>query len=619
MRNKTNNLYRRLRNSHFKERLLLYRTSPRQLWTTIKYITNKQRLPLQVPVPLNDLSRYFERLLQQPGEYITLPYGPNNINSLQTFVPVTPTEIEGLPSQLNPRKSPGPDMISPLELKMVKQQISTQLSTSIIFNESLATGVLPAEFKTGNISPILKPGKTDNSALNSYRGISLTCVLAKVLEKIVHQQLEAHFHKIGAYHEDQYGFRKGRSCADLLLATIDDWLIAKDHKKSTSIVFIDLSKAFDNVRHDKLLIKLQKLGVSGTVLKWIHNFLRNRMQKVVVGSRSSPSFYCTKGVPQGSVLSPLLFNIYVSDLHSVAKENNSSLRSFADDMTLYHSDTSAEQASKTVCAALNIINGELVDLGLPINVEKSAALLICPSAKKSNHLPSTPPILLCRTPVNVVTEMRLLGVIVDNQLSWSSQVNSVISKVSQKIGILRRNIHQLSPSARRLFYLAVIQPDLEYAATATIPFMSTSLRDRLCSVWRRAVRCVAGADWQAEVAPILKNHRLTSIEHRWALQFAVVVRRCVQKSAPLSLCTRLSFTEHSHQTRGSGNSLQPFCPSSRPGMLSFTNRAPLVWNSLPASIKQAQTMNFFKSEYLKHLSNSSNSLKQLKLTLGDPV
>ena len=134
-------------------------------------------------------------------------------------------------------------------------------------------------------------------------------------------------------------------------------------------------------------------------------------------------------------------------------------------------------------------------------VEKSAALLICPSAKKSSHLPSTPPILLCGALVNVVTEMRLLGVIVDNQLSWSSQVNSVISKVSQKIGILRKNIHQLSPSARRLFYLAVIQPDLEYAATATIPFMSTSLRDCFCSVWRRAVRCVAGADWQAEVGP----------------------------------------------------------------------------------------------------------------------
>ena len=282
-----------------------------------------------------------------------------------------------------------------------------------------------------------------------------------------------------------------------------------------------------------------------------------RIHKVVVGSRSSPSFYCTKGVPQGSVLSPLLFNIYVSNLHSVAKENNSSLRSFADDMTLYHSDTSAEQASKTVCAALNIINGELVDLGLPINVEKSAALLICPSAKKSNQLPSTPPILLCGTPVNVVTEMRLLGVIVDNHLSWSSQVNSVISKVSRKIGILRRNIHQLSPSARRLFYLAArvhknflctlagshsTGPSLEYAATETIPFMSTSLRDRLCSVWRRAVRCVAGADWQAEVAPILKNHRLTSIEHRCKLGTPVCCCRA-------KMCSKIGSSLSVHKTK----------------------------------------------------------------------
>ena len=110
-------------------------------------------------------------------------------------------------------------------------------------------------------------------------GISLTCVLSKVLEKIAHQQLESYFKTQGAYHEDQYGFRKGRSCADLLLGTIDDWMIAKDRKLSTAIVFIDLSKAFDNVQHDKLLLKLQKLGVGGMVLKWFHSYLCNRTQK----------------------------------------------------------------------------------------------------------------------------------------------------------------------------------------------------------------------------------------------------------------------------------------------------------------------------------------------------
>ena len=212
-----------------------------------------------------------------------------------------------------------------------------------------------------------------------------------------------------------------------------------------------------------------------------------------------------------------------------------------------------------------------------------------------------------------MTEIRLLCAIVDNQLSWSSQVNSVISKVSKKTGNLRRNIHQLLPSARHLFYLAVFQPDLEYAATARIPFMSISLRDRLCSVWRRGVRCVAGANWQAEVAPISfwKLVFYTSIEHRLALQFPdpVVVQRCVQKEAPLSLCIRLSFTEHSHRTRVSGNFLWPFCTSSsaRRALILLTERH--LFGTVCQQV--APTMQFFKSKYLKHLSSSSNSQSNL--------
>ena len=181
----------------------------------------------------------------------------------------------------------------------------------------------------------------------------------------------------------------------------------------------------------------------------------------------------------------------------------------------------------------------------------------------------------------------------------------MISKVCRKIGILQRNKHQLTHFARRLFYLAIIQPDREYAAVSTVPFMSASFRGRLCFVWRRAVRCIAGADWQADVSPILKNHRHTHIEHRWALQIALVTSRCIriQRSAPLTLCKKLTFTEHSHRTGGSGSSkpLRPFRPSSRPGTLSFSNRAPLRWNNLPQSIQQAPSTPSFKSNYRKHL------------------
>ena len=358
-RNKTNNLYRKKLPLQ-KQIIALPNVTP-SIVVSIKYITNQQHSPLQITALLADLSHHFESLLRQPGPYVTLPYGPDNLSSLHNFRPVTPSEVECLLSQLDPMKSSGLDLISLFELTVACRHISTQLAT--LFNESLATDTLPTKFKSGIISPILKPGKRDNSTPNSYRGISLTCVLSKVLKKIA-QQLESYFKKQGAYHEDQYGFRKGRSCADLLLGTIDDWMIAKDRKLSTAIVFIDLSKAFDNVQHDKLLLKLQKLGVGGMVLKWFHSYLCNRTQKVAVGNDSSPSFYCTKGVPQGSVFSPLLFNIYVSDLHDLAKQNNSTLRSFADDLTLYHSDTSPVQASKSVSAAVSTLNNELMEQGL---------------------------------------------------------------------------------------------------------------------------------------------------------------------------------------------------------------------------------------------------------------
>ena len=201
LRNKTKNLYLQLRNSHFKNELLLYRMSPRPLWSTIKYITNQHYSPLQIATSLADLSHHFESLLRRPGPYVTLPYGLDNLSSFHNFLPVTPSEVESLLSQLDPMKSSGPDLILPFELTVTCRHISTQLAT--LFNQSLATSTLPTEFKSGIISPILKPGKRDNSTPNSYHGISLACVLSKVLEKIAHQQLEIYFKKQGAYHEDQ--------------------------------------------------------------------------------------------------------------------------------------------------------------------------------------------------------------------------------------------------------------------------------------------------------------------------------------------------------------------------------------------------------------------------------
>ena len=186
--------------------------------------------------------------------------------------------MENLLKDLNPSKATGPDDISSTDLKLAAKNIPGTIA--ILFNESLQTGDLPDGFKLGHVMPKLKPGKTDTSLPSSYRGITLTSILSKVLERVVYNQVNTFLNDKHALNEQQYGFRKGRSCADLLTATVDDWLLARDRKQTTAIVFLDLSKSFDNVQHEQLLLHLQKLNIGGTVLKWFSNYLKGNPKRL---------------------------------------------------------------------------------------------------------------------------------------------------------------------------------------------------------------------------------------------------------------------------------------------------------------------------------------------------
>ena len=157
-------------------------------------------------------------------------------------------------------------------------------------------------------------------------------------------------------------------------------------------------------------------------------------------------------------------------------------------------------------------------------------------------------------------------------------------KVGQRIGVLRRSFRQLSAESRRLFLISVIQPDLEYAASVTVPTMSSQLRDRLVAVWRKAVRCAAGTRWQDELPPLLHQLRLTPILHCWFLQTATTIRRCHILCAPKPLCVKLLRTRHHFRTRGNNKSFRPILSKTTSGRISFSNSAPLLWNALDSEI-----------------------------------
>ena len=616
IRSQSTNLYRRLKNEYLQRRICDYKNSPRQLWNVINYITGRKEQRHPPSADLAALAKHFENLLLYPGPICQLPLGPYEKQSFYQFIPVSPSEVERHLLDLLSNKAPGPDAITPSDLKLTAGRIAE--TVAILFNESLATGELPVDFKAGNIIPILKPGKMDSSLPTNYRGITLTSILSKILEKIVYHQIEEFLEKGKAFDDAQYGFRKNRSCTDLLMTVVDDWLLARDNKLSTAVVFIDLSKAFDNVQHQYLLILLQRLRLGGNVLKWLYNFLRERSQKVIIGDKSSNTFTSSKGVPQGSVLGPLLFNLYVADLAKIADQFQTSLPSFADDLTLYCSRSTLAKACQDVSNALSAVCDALMDRGLHLNNDKTVAMCIGPSRCRNNGSTITQPITCQGKIIGQVSQTRLLGIIVDNRLSWHAQVDSVIAKVSRKIGALRRSYRQLTPAARRLYYTAVIQPDLEYASISYVPSLSTLQRNRLLGSWRKAIRCVAGLHFHDKIDSALTELKITPLEHRWALQLVLAIRRCRNYTAPPALCSKVSRPNHSYQTRGLDSLFHPLRPSSRSGSVSFSNRAPLLWNALPSSIRKSPNACSFKRNFLMLLSADQSFLNAIvDLALGN--
>ena len=220
--------------------------------------------------------------------------------------------------------------------------------------------------------------------------------------------------------------------------------------------------------------------------------------------------------------------------------------------------------------------------------------------------------------VTHVNNSRLLGVIVDDKLSWNDHVDAVCSKLARNTGALRRTFRQLTPSARRLYFISVIQPDLEFAMSAILPSMSEFNRNRLHGAWRKAIRCAAGLGYHDSIDEAVKCLHVTKIDCRWALQFAMIVPRCHLSIAPADLCNTLSRPSHSYGTRGQKSSFRPFRVLSHAGTVSFSNRAPLVWNSLPASLQSADSRSKFKAGFLSNCSSHSFMNSMVSLMFGSP-
>ena len=374
---------------------------------------------------------------------------------------ITSDEVEHMLKSLDCSKACGPDKISAQMLKYTASTIAPSIAR--LFNCSIHSGKLPDQWKLSMIVSI--PKSSQMSEPGNYRPISLLCILGKLLEKYMANMILEHLEESNyELSKQQWGFRSNRSTTSALLSVTHDWHVALEQGKEVSAIFFDYQKAFDSLPHRPLLSKLEFLQLNNVILTWLRDYLTTRFQFVAVNGAESPPSPVLSGVPQGSILGPLFFLLYIDDLSHVRFLTSPRLHMFADDVLLYHIDSPEDFVS--VQENINRVFDWSTQNALSLNCTKCKSMII--SRKKTSIQPVFP-LHLNGNPLESVTSFKYLGVYISSDLCWSEHVKQVCVKAKRVTGLLYRNFYHHVPGPRLASTTLQVRPHLEYAAVIWSP------------------------------------------------------------------------------------------------------------------------------------------------------
>ena len=491
---------------------------------------------------------------------------------------------------LQPNKAAGPDKISPTILRELRDQISCILQ--IIFTKSLETGKQPSCWLDANISTIYKKG--DRSLPNNYRPISLTCVLCKVMEHIITSQLVKHFNNHNILYELQHGFREKRSCETQLIMLIHELLQNMQKGKQTDLILLDFSKALDKVSHEKLIHKLHNYGVKGNTLSWIKSFLNNRTQTVVIDGKQSRTAPVTSGVPQGSVLGPILFLAYINDLPD---NITSQVRIFADDTVVYAAISRMDD-SLALQRDLDTLQTWENKRDMEFNPSKCQVLQITRARK-----PIPTKYFLHNQELEITNCARYLGVDLSNNLCFNNHVDRICNSANKTLGFLRQNLHVNDQKLKTIAYQATVRPVLEYCSSCWDPYTQRNTQ-KLEMVQRRVARWVTG-DWRqtSSVARMLEELSWRSLVLRRADARLIMLFKIVH--GMVAIPSQLYIPQPGRSTMGPRPHTFPQIQTTRDYFkYSFFPLTIVQWNALPPDIPAKLTLDGFKAAVcsVEHIS-----------------
>ena len=620
-RNRVSNVIKESKSRYFHNYFSSNSQNMKQLWSGIKSIishkssTSSSINKIQdkdgnVTIDSSKISNIFNDFFVNVADEITktipktpkspLDYLSNRTSNSLFLTPVTFIEVYDLIKVLNPSKSVGPNSIPIKLLKIIGPSVSPILA--LLVNQSFQTGIFPDKLKIAKVITLFKKGNPELPS--NYRPISLLPIFSKIFEKLTHRRLYRFLEIHDVLFSLQFGFQENHSIDHALVSLTETVKNTLDNKRFGCGIFIDLQKAFDTVNHKILLSKLEHYGVRGCALEWFRSYLSDRKQYVSVNGSNSNLLSIACGVPQGSVLGPLLFLIYINDLPSSSKKLNFYL--FADDTNIYCESSDLSNLIKIVNRELRSVKKWLDANKLSLNIDKTNYIIFHSS---SSSVPSDAVVKIGKKHIKRVKFVKFLGLLLDEHLSWKYHLSELSKKLARTCGIFFRIRNLLPLDVLLCLYNALFLSFLQYGLIVWGGTYASYI-EPIFKLQKKAVRAISFQSRLSPSLPIFKDLKLLKLSEIFELRLSTFVFDSVNKTSPSCFHNFFLFNSSVHQysTRqaSQGDLYLLRKNSSQYGLKSIRYLGAKLWNSLPVELRNAPSKVSFKTKMKFYLLSKAN-------------
>ena len=600
-----NKLCKKSKKMHYKTFFIKNANDTKKTWNEINKILNRKKttgknfqlllngiLTSDKKRIANNFNHYFVNVAENLSKQI-----PNTNNKYQDYLKnpnehslflkeTTPHEISLIIQNL---QSTNTTDIYGITTKFVKLGSPTLTDNiSIIFNKSIEEGVFPDLLKVTKINPFHKNGSV--LTVSNYRPISLLPIFSKIFERLMYNRILSFINKHNLLTPNQFGFQLNKSTELAVNEITNNINNSFEKKESAFCIFLDFAKAFDTVNHDILINKLEYYGIRGSPLNWFKSYLQDRQQYTNINGTLSSLEYMKCGVPQGSILGPLLFLIYINDI--VQSSSILKFILFADDTTIFFSGKPSPSFQNTLNIELDKVNSWLNCNKLSLNVEKSKILSfsLCNKPKLTVSINNK---IIKETQV-----AKYLGILIDNKLLWKDHINSINLKISKGVGLLAKIRHFVPKAVLRSLYFSFINPHIDYNLLNWGSSSMTSINSVNINI-KKAIRIMCFKKRDEPSLPLFKELNILPLDKTIKLKQAKFMWRLMNNYLPCSISA--NFNQHTRPLRS-----QFSVPSTRLDYASkhITYAGLKLWNNeIPNEIKQKKNLKSFSKSLHKYLLN----------------